>query len=87
MNRARLSLAIISFLIFLLTPSSSWAQKGDRQGEVQKENWRKWNIPEAPVLSPSEALQAFEIAPGFRIELVACEPEIVDPVAIHIACV
>lgn len=81
MNRPRLSLAIMSFLIFLLTPSSSWAQKGDRQGEVQKENWRQWNIPEAPVLSPSEALQAFEIAPGFRIELVACEPEIVDPVA------
>ena len=49
MNRARLSLAIMSFLIFLLTPSSSWAQKGDRQGEVQKENWRQWSIPEAPV--------------------------------------
>ncbi len=38
------------------------------------------NAP-APVLSPEEALQAFSIAPGFEIELVAAEPLIEDPVA------
>ena len=35
----------------------------------------------APVLSPEEALQTFELEPGFRIELVASEPLIQDPVA------
>lgn len=35
----------------------------------------------APVLSAEEALQTFQIEEGFRIELVACEPLINDPVA------
>ena len=32
---------------------------------------------------PSEALSAFELAPGVEIELVASEPEVVDPVSIR----
>ena len=32
--------------------------------------------------SPAESLQAFRVAPGLRVELVAAEPEVVDPVAI-----
>lgn len=35
----------------------------------------------APVLSPEQALEAFQIAPGFEIELVAAEPLVEDPVA------
>lgn len=35
-------------------------------------------------LSPEEALSSFELAPGFRIELVASEPLISDPVAMEI---
>src|SRR5678816_1422323 len=34
----------------------------------------------APALSPEEALKTFTLAPGFRIELVASEPLIQDPV-------
>jgi putative membrane-bound dehydrogenase-like protein len=33
-------------------------------------------------LEPSAALADFELPDGFRIELVACEPQVVDPVAI-----
>ncbi len=36
----------------------------------------------AAPLPPDEALRAFELARGFRIELVAAEPLVVDPVAI-----
>lgn len=32
-------------------------------------------------LSPREELATFRLLPGFRAELVACEPEVVDPVA------
>ncbi len=32
-------------------------------------------------LSPREALATFALPEGFRIELVACEPEVMDPVA------
>lgn len=37
--------------------------------------------PPSPVLSPVEALATFRIADGFRVELVASEPLVVDPVA------
>src|SRR4029077_12664122 len=33
-------------------------------------------------LTPQEERGTFHLLPGFRIELVACEPNIVDPVAI-----
>ena len=34
-----------------------------------------------PPLSPAEALQRFQVEPGLRIELVAAEPLVIDPVA------
>jgi putative membrane-bound dehydrogenase-like protein len=37
--------------------------------------------PVAGPLSPREELATFRLLPGFRAELVACEPEVVDPVA------
>lgn len=44
----------------------------------------KSSSPQAGALSPEEALQSFEIAPGFSIELLAAEPLITDPVAMEI---
>ena len=35
----------------------------------------------APFLTPQEALASFQLEPGLRIELVAAEPLVVDPVA------
>jgi putative membrane-bound dehydrogenase-like protein len=32
-------------------------------------------------LSPKEEMATFRIAKGFRVELVACEPDVIDPVA------
>ncbi|MEW4565490.1 PVC-type heme-binding CxxCH protein [Bremerella sp. JC770] len=34
-----------------------------------------------PALSPNEALKTFHVAEGFRVELAAAEPNVVDPVA------
>jgi putative heme-binding domain-containing protein len=45
-----------------------------------EELWKKIKIPPAPALSPEEALKSFKLAPGFRVELVAAEPLVVDPV-------
>lgn len=39
-------------------------------------------LPRIPPKSPDEALTSFRLRPGFRIELVAAEPLIRDPVAI-----
>ncbi|RYD31642.1 MAG: c-type cytochrome, partial [Verrucomicrobiaceae bacterium] len=38
-----------------------------------------FDIP--PPKSPVEALESFRVRPGFRVELVAAEPEVIDPVA------
>lgn len=38
-------------------------------------------LPRIPPLSPQEALGSFQVLPGFRIEQVAAEPLIHDPVA------
>src|SRR3954453_18648972 len=37
--------------------------------------------PPTGPLSPKEELATFRVPKGFRVELVACEPEVVDPVA------
>ena len=38
-------------------------------------------LPRVPPKSPEESLASFEVADGFRIELVAAEPLVIDPVA------
>jgi putative membrane-bound dehydrogenase-like protein len=38
-------------------------------------------IETTPPLSPEESLQALHVRPGFKVELVAAEPLVVDPVA------
>src|SRR4051794_26558446 len=37
--------------------------------------------PPSGPLSPREELASFRVPKGLRVELVACEPEVVDPVA------
>ncbi len=39
-------------------------------------------VPPSPVLSPEQALASFRVAKGFRVELVASEPLVEDPVAL-----
>ncbi len=45
-----------------------------------EEIWKRIEIPPSPFLSVKEALESFEVAPGFRVECVAAEPLVVDPV-------
>ena len=40
------------------------------------------DIPDAPVRAAAEALADFEVEPGFAVEIVATEPDVVDPVAL-----
>ena len=69
----------------LVSTASSLGQAGDRKdkaGDTQSEIWKSFEVPAAPILSPQEGLESIQIAKGFRIELVASEPLIHDPVAI-----
>ncbi|HYG78371.1 MAG TPA: PVC-type heme-binding CxxCH protein [Planctomycetota bacterium] len=67
-------------LLCVLTLSlPAWAG-GDKPGEEQPPP--KITLPPSPPLSPDEALKSFKLQNGFRLELVASEPLIHDPVAI-----
>jgi putative membrane-bound dehydrogenase-like protein len=57
------------------------AQHGDVPGEVQQELPPGLRVPPATVRSPQEELATFRVQPGFRMELIASEPLIGDPVA------
>ncbi|MFK5921337.1 MAG: c-type cytochrome [Verrucomicrobiota bacterium] len=42
----------------------------------------EWKIPPAPVIPPEQALETFQLEPGFTLQTVAAEPLLNDPVAI-----
>lgn len=58
------------------------AQNGDREGHVMTPPPAHWVIPDAPVLPPEKAAATFAMESGFKLELVAAEPMIHDPVAL-----
>ena len=74
----RRSGAVCGFL--LLTPLAA-GQAGDRQGEDQPDLPADLEIPPAPALSWEQELATFVVPDGLRVELVAAEPLVNDPVA------
>src|SRR5512145_712033 len=64
------------------TAGAGLAQLGDARGERQVSQVPADRIPPARALSPAEALKSFKLAPGFRLEIAACEPLVQDTVAI-----
>ena len=72
-----------ALLISFASTVSLLAQQGDRAGQVQPPLPADLKIPPAPVLTPAEALKTFKLAPGFRIEAVATDPLIGDPIAMQ----
>lgn len=67
------------FLCVMISPLL--AQKGDRPGEAQPPPPPHIKTPPAPALSPAEELKTFKVAPGFRLELIAAEPLVFEPVS------
>ncbi len=69
------------FLVLLTLPLA--AQRGDRSGHDNTEPVVPESaIPPAPVLTVEQALETFEIQPGFTIEPVVAEPLVEKPVAL-----
>ena len=80
-NRLRRSISLACLLGLLVPTVPCAAQNGDRPGEVQGALPEAFKRDAALPRSPEEALRSFQLQPGFRIELVASEPMIEDPVA------
>jgi mono/diheme cytochrome c family protein/glucose/arabinose dehydrogenase len=53
--------------------------KGEKQPPLPEEILKR--TPPSPVVPPDHALETMRLAPGFRIELVAAEPLVRDPIA------
>ena len=74
----------IVFLIFFSFSSHLlFSQNGDKANEkdiISSLNWKKWSPGVVPVFTPAESLAQFKVAPGFKVELVASEPMVKDPV-------
>ncbi len=63
-----------------------YGQAGDRKdkpGTIQQSRVPEEIIPEAPVLSPEQALQSFTVPAGFEVEIAASEPFVNSPVAME----
>jgi glucose/arabinose dehydrogenase/mono/diheme cytochrome c family protein len=72
-----LTVLVLGFL------STAPAQQGDKKGEVQSARVPKEKIPPAPPLAPEESRAQFKLQPGFRIELVASEPMVQNPIVMQ----
>jgi glucose/arabinose dehydrogenase/mono/diheme cytochrome c family protein len=82
MNAAQRLLLVASALACsALRVAAQMGDTRDKPGSVQKPPPPEWNLP-APRLSPEESLKTFRLPPGFRIEIVAAEPLIHEPVAL-----
>jgi glucose/arabinose dehydrogenase len=57
----------------MLTGRAEWEKGADLLKRIK--------VPPAPPLSPEEALKTFKLAPGYRIELVAAEPMVQNPIS------
>jgi mono/diheme cytochrome c family protein/glucose/arabinose dehydrogenase len=53
---------------------------GRAEWEKGAELLKRINVPPAPPLSPENALKTFRVAPGYRLELVAAEPMVQNPI-------
>ncbi|MEX0742290.1 MAG: hypothetical protein WD079_05785, partial [Phycisphaeraceae bacterium] len=72
--------ALVVVLVGLIAPAVG--QRGDRDPVDESEPLESWDIPESPVRTAEETMATFELPPGFRVELVAAEPLLHDPIAI-----
>ena len=63
-------------LLCLLAGASAFAEK-----LADPPKWRQWELGSSDTIPAEKALDSFEVAPGFELELFAAEPMVVDPVA------
>ena len=73
--------AAVGLTVGALTPLLAGPPGGDLAAQQKQQKWKIDKIPPAPVLAPEEALRSFKLPPGYRLELVASEPLVEEPIA------
>lgn len=72
---------LLPWLASAVLASAQIGDKADKPGETQRSIVPAALIPPSPALSPEEEARTFQVAPGYRVELVAAEPLVGHPVA------
>lgn len=71
----KISIACSAFLVCVgATLLAATAEK--------KEPGSEYKLERVPAMTPQQSMASMEVAPGYRIEFVASEPQVIDPVAI-----
>lgn len=78
------SCLLIALLISAAAQAAEFGDKRDKPGEVQQLRVPHELIPPSPARSAEEEMKTFDLASGFRLELVAADPLVQDPVAMQI---
>ncbi|MCC6511690.1 MAG: hypothetical protein IT423_21500 [Pirellulaceae bacterium] len=68
----------LGLIVACLAPVASAQQA---KGDIKVYIPRKQETPPGPPLSPSDAIKKMTVPDGFRVELVAAEPDLLNPVA------
>ena len=76
LTRVRVSAVLLFAAVLTVSGQQSSPVNRPWPPELQKVS------PDSPALSPADALKTFYMPPGYRIELVASEPLIQDPIVI-----
>jgi len=76
------SFRAVSALLFIATLVLSQSAPAQKSNSESAEKGFAAELPRIPPKTPGEALKAFRLHPGFRIELAAAEPLLASPVAI-----
>src|SRR5687768_8960212 len=71
----KLLLRTVSTVVLLVTAAAACARAADPK--VTKED-----LPRVPPTEPADALKKFSVRPGFQAQIVAAEPDVVDPIAL-----
>lgn len=75
---------LITFLAIIVTCASALAAvPAGAYNRPQVQIIPQEVIPPSPALSAEDELKSFHLAPGIRVELVACEPMVERPVAVQ----
>ena len=85
-SHAHITLLLLSFLLAAgFAVAAEFGDKRDKPGEVQALRVPEHEIPPSTPRTPEEERQSFQIAPGFKINLIASEPLVESPVVTQIA--
>ena len=71
-----------SLLLAVMIGSASDARLFAQQSKPAPRVPHNQDRPPGPALSPEQAIAAMQVPPGFQVELVASEPDLINPIAI-----